>query len=148
MLHKRTTCSCRKGDGQLVVELPDLLCGELAFDPRNAGCSGRLNKFDSFVCVRIGVYRSQPAQQGLIIVHTQHYTAVVTPVFPAPPYPHLPGIKPESLHSRRTNSEYQRLTIPLKERAGAQADLLRAVTQKPYRNLSSGKKHYVVILCY
>lgn len=91
-----------------MAELPDLLCGELAFDPRNVGCSGRLNKFDSFLCVRIEVYRCQPAQQGLIIVHIQHYTAMVTPVFPAPPYPSLPGKKPENLHSRRTNSEYQR----------------------------------------
>lgn len=60
--------------------------------------------------------RSKPGWQSLVVVHIQHYTAIATLVFPAPPYPSLPGIKSEHLQSKRTNSEYQRLMIPLKEK--------------------------------
>lgn len=89
MQHKQKKVNCRnqKKDGQLVVKLLDLLHGEFLFHPRNASCSSRLNKFDSFLCVRIGVYRSKPSWQGLITVHRQHYTATVTSVLPAPAPP-------------------------------------------------------------
>lgn len=97
MLHEKVNCRNQKKAGQLVVELLDLLHEEFLFDPRNARCSSRLNKFDSFLCIRIGVYRSKPGWQGLIIVHIRHYTAIVTLAFPAPPYPSLPGIKSEHL---------------------------------------------------
>lgn len=148
MLHKNVDYRNEKQDGQLVVELLNLLHGEFLFDPRNASCSCRLNQFDSCVCIRSGAYGSKPGWQGLRAVPTQHYTATVPSASPAPPYPTLPGMKPQHLQSKRTNSEYQRLTIPLKQRAAAKAELLRSIIQKPYHKFSSGIKHYVVILGY
>lgn len=66
---------------------------EFLFDPRNVGCSSRLNKFDSFLRVRIGVCRPKTDWQGLRAVHLQNYTAS-----------HIGLPCPTSAHSARKNS--------------------------------------------
>lgn len=122
----------------------DLAHSKVLFAPRNANCLSKLNKFDAFLCIRIGVQRSK-SRLGKVSWFTEQDTATASQASPTlhSTLPRSAGNKLDI--SKNKQSGCQRHTSPSKQRSVAKAELLRFIIQKPYHKSSSGIKHCVIL---